>query len=73
MEQKLNHKYDFPYVELFAVLGFFLVYLIEEIIGECFKANSRKEKSDELTELKRSVFNGISVYFDDKLIHLSIF
>jgi hypothetical protein len=41
--------------------GFFLVYLIEEIIGECFKANTR-EKATELTELKRSVFIGHESY-----------
>lgn len=62
MEQKAGHDYKFAYVELFVALGFFLVYLIEELIGECFKANSEKEKTNEMAEMKRWVLKNFFVF-----------
>lgn len=53
VEEHADHEYRFPYVELFVGVGFFLVYLVEELIGQCFTASNKKEKTNEMAELKR--------------------
>jgi hypothetical protein len=46
-----------PFVELFMALGFFLVYLIEELIGEFFtnqgEQKNKQKANNDLTEMKR--------------------
>ncbi|KAI6185019.1 Testicular acid phosphatase-like protein [Aphelenchoides bicaudatus] len=58
MQDKIGHKIFSAFVELFMALGFFLVYLIEELIGEFFTKHSeqknKQKANNELVEMKRS-------------------